>query len=252
MGHLRRHANPDEVPSNAMISGLSMTRLLALFLAFLAPAGPQQAAGPGGSGTVAGRVTLIRKGAASEAANAVVWIEGLKAGAAPRLLRGEMKSQGKKFVPRVVAVEKSAEVDFPNADAIYHNVFSVSPANRFDLGLYRSGGSKQKRFDEPGLVRVYCNIHPQMVGFVMVVDSDFAAVTGADGSFRFENVPAGAWTVKIWHEEGGEASSPITVRPRAETAVALKLDATEFRREPHKNKYGKDYPPQAGADDERY
>ena len=229
-----------------------MTRLLALVLAFLGSAGPSPTAVPAGSGTIAGRVSLVRKGIVSEAANAVVWIEGLKGAAASRPLRAEMKSQGKKFVPRVVAVEKSAEVDFPNADAIYHNVFSVSPANRFDLGLYRSGGSKQKRFEEPGLVRVYCNIHPQMVGFVMVVDSDFAAVTGPDGSFRFDNVPAGAWTVKIWHEEGGETSAPVTVRPKAEAALALKLDATDFRREPHKNKYGKDYPPQAGTDDERY
>ena len=229
-----------------------MTRLLALFLAFLAPAGPPPTAGPGTLGTVVGRVALVRKGIASDAANAVVWIEGLKAPGGPRPLRGEMKSQGKKFVPRVVAVEKSAEVDFPNADAIFHNVFSVSPANRFDLGLYRSGGSKQKRFDEAGLVRVYCNIHPQMVGFVMVVDSDFAAVTGADGSFRFENVPPGTWSVKIWHEEGGEGSAPVNVRARTEATVAVKLDASEFRREPHKNKYGKDYPPQAGTDDERY
>ncbi|MDQ6891162.1 MAG: carboxypeptidase regulatory-like domain-containing protein [Acidobacteriota bacterium] len=229
-----------------------MTRLLALVLAFLTPSGPSPAAGPGALGTIAGRVEIARKGIASDAANAVVWIEGLKAAGAARSLRAEMKSQGKKFVPRVVTVEKSAEVDFPNVDAIYHNVFSVSPVNRFDLGLYRSGGSKQKRFDEPGLVRVYCNIHPQMVGFVMVVDSDFAAVTGGDGSFRFENVPAGTWTVKIWHEEGGETSAPVNVRARAETAVALKLDATAFRREPHKNKYGKEYPPQAGTDDERY
>jgi len=230
-----------------------MTGLLALFLALFVPAGPPA----GGLGTVAGTVTILRKGVAGEAANTVVWIENLKVpggggAAGPRLLHGEMKSQGKKFVPRVVTVEKSAEVDFPNADAIYHNVFSVSPANRFDLGLYRSGGSKQKRFDEPGLVRVYCNIHPQMVGFVMVVDSDFAAVTGPDGAFRFENVPAGTWTVKVWNEEGGEAGSPVTVRAGAQTPAAFQLDATAFRREPHKNKYGKEYPPQAGADDERY
>ena len=229
-----------------------MTGLLALFLALFGPAGPPA----GGLGTVAGTVTILRKGVRSEAANTVVWIENLKVsgggsgGARP--LQGEMKSQGKKFVPRVVVVKKSAEVDFPNADAIYHNVFSVSPANRFDLGLYRSGGSKQERFEQTGLVRVYCNIHPQMVGFVMVVDSDFAAVTGPDGAFRFENVPPGTWTVKVWNEEGGEASSPVAVSAAAQTPVSFQLDATAFRREPHKNKYGKEYPPQAGADDERY
>ena len=102
------------------------------------------------------------------------------------------------------------------------------------------------------MVRVYCNIHPQMVGFVLVVDSDFSAVTGPDGAFRFENVPAGNWQVRAWQEEGGETSTPLTVKARAESAVALKLDATEFKVQPHKNKYGKDYPPNAGNDDERY
>ena len=75
-----------------------------------------------------------------------------------------MKSQGKKFVPRVVAVEKSAEVEFPNVDAIYHNVFSVSPPTGSTSASTGAAARRQKRFDEPGLVRVYCNIHPQMVG----------------------------------------------------------------------------------------
>ena len=86
---------------------------------------------------------------------------------------------------------KNATVDFPNVDPIYHNVFSVSGGNRFDLGLYRSGSSKSQKFDETGLVRVYCNIHPQMVGFVMVVDSDFAAVTGPRRRLPVRQRPAG-------------------------------------------------------------
>jgi len=228
-----------------------MISLLALALALAAGASPAPTASPTG-GTVVGRVSVWRKGAPlPEASNAVVWIEGARnPGSRPG--KSERKSQGKKFVPRGVAVEKSGEVEFPNVDSIFHNVFSVSPSNRFDLGLYRSGGSKEKRFDEPGLVRVYCNIHPQMVGFVMVVDSDFAVVTGPDGSFRFDGVPAGNWTVKVWHEEGGESSAPVTVRPRAETQVALKTDASEYKPQAHKNKYGTDYPPQSGSEDERY
>lgn len=230
--------------------------LIALAVALLARVPPAATAGAvaAGSGTVSGRLSIVKSGAAvADASNAVVWIDGLKAPAgAAKAGRAEMKSQGKRFVPRVVAVGRAAEVEFPNVDPIYHNVFSVSPSNRFDLGLYRSGGSKEKRFDEPGLVRVYCNIHPQMVGFVMVVDSDYAAVTGPDGSFRFDGVPPGSWTVRAWHEEGGETSAPVSVRSRAESPVALRLDASPYRPAPHKNKYGKDYPPQAGTDDERY
>lgn len=236
------------------------------FLAFpivFALAVPPPSPVAAGSGVVSGRVSIVKNGAAlADASNTVVWIEAAHRATAPaspasastsaKAARPEMKSQGKRFVPRVVAVEKNSEVDFPNVDPIYHNVFSVSPSNRFDLGLYRSGGSKAKKFEESGVVRVYCNIHPQMVGFVLVVDSDFSAVTGSDGAFRFENVPAGNWEVRAWQEEGGEGRSPVTVRARADNPVTLRLDATDYRLQPHKNKYGKDYPPNAGTDDERY
>ncbi|MEO8189668.1 MAG: carboxypeptidase regulatory-like domain-containing protein [Acidobacteriota bacterium] len=235
-----------------------MALLLALALALFGFPAPTPGAGPAASssaGSISGRVTIVKAGVPlPEAANTIVWIEGLHSpGASGRSSRAEMKSQGKKFVPRVIAVSRTGEVQFPNADPIYHNVFSVSAPNRFDLGLYRSGGSKEKRFEEPGLVRVYCNIHPQMVGFVMVVDSDYAAVTGPDGSFRFGGVPPGNWTVRAWQEEGGEAQAPVTVRARVETpALALTMDASAYKAQPHKNKYGKEYPPAAPSDDERY
>jgi plastocyanin len=221
-----------------------MTFILALLLALLPS--------PPGGGTVEGRVVLLRSGApVPDASNAVVWIEGARGGG-PAPAEGQMKSEQKKFTPRVVLVRPNATVQFPNADSIYHNAFSVSGANRFDLGLYRSGASREKKFEEPGLVRVYCNIHPQMIGFVMVVDSGFAAVTGPDGAFRFEGVPHGALRVKAWHEEGGETQVPVTVGPGSDAPLTLRLDVTGFKPAPHKNKYGKDYPPGAGTDDERY
>jgi plastocyanin len=196
---------------------------------------------------------LLRSGApAADASNAVVWIEGAGGGGGGAHGAGQMKSEQKKFSPRVVVVRPNATVQFPNADSIYHNAFSVSGANRFDLGLYRSGASRDKKFEETGLVRVYCNIHPQMIGFVMVVDSGFAAVTGPDGAFRFEGVPHGTLAVKAWHEESGETPVPVTVNGGAGTPLTIKLDATGFKPQPHKNKYGKDYPPGAGTDDERY
>lgn len=187
-----------------------------------------------------------------DASNAVVWIEGLHRSEV-KTAPVAMTSEKKRFTPRVIVVSKQRAVNFPNIDPIYHNVFSVSGANRFDLGLYRAGASKEKTFEEPGLVRVYCNIHPQMVGFVMVVDSDFAMVTAPDGVFRFEGVPTGSYRLKVWHEEGGDAAEiPVTIRARAETPVSERLDVSGYRSQPHKNKYGKDYPPLAGQDDERY
>ncbi len=235
-----------------------MAFLLALALGLFALPAPTAVAAEAASsagGGVSGKVTIVKAGTPlPEAANAVVWIEGLHSpGGALRASRAEMKSQGKKFVPRVIAVSRAGEVQFPNVDPIYHNVFSVSAPNRFDLGLYRSGGSKEKRFEAPGLVRVYCNIHPQMVGFVMVVDSDFATVTGPDGGFRFAGVPAGNWTVRAWQEEGGEAQASVSSRAKTETPpVTLMMDASAYKAQPHKNKYGKEYPPSAPSDDERY
>lgn len=222
-----------------------MTFLLALLLALL----PSPPAG----GAVEGRVVLLRAGApVPDASNAVVWIEGAGGGSSHAPAAGLMKSEQKRFTPRVVLVRPNATVQFPNADSIYHNAFSVSGANRFDLGLYRSGASREKKFEEPGLVRVYCNIHPQMIGFVMVVDSGFAAVTGPDGAFRFDGVPHGTLVVKAWHEESGETQTPVTVSGAPGAPLTITLDVTGFKPVPHKNKYGKDYPPGAGTDDERY
>lgn len=208
---------------------------------------------PAVGGVVEGRVALTRAGTPlPDASNAIVWLEAVHAGGGPAAAHGEMKSEQKKFAPRAIVVRKNGTVEFPNADAIYHNVFSVSGANRFDLGLYRSGVSKEKKFEDPGLVRVYCNIHPQMVGFVMVVDSDFATVTGPDGSFHFQGVPSGTRVLKVWHEEAGETQVPVTLHGESEAPLTIRLDVTNYKPLPHKNKYGKDYPPGAGTDDERY
>ena len=209
------------------------------------------AAAPLAATTITGKVILLKKGTPlPDASNAVVWIEGVRGGGSPAASRGQMRSDQKKFAPRVVALRVNGTMDFPNADAIYHNVFSVSGGNRFDLGLYKSGASKDKQFEAPGLVRVYCNIHPQMVGFVMVVNSDFAAVTGPDGSFRFDGIPSRPLVLKVWHEEGGETQA--TAHGGSDAPLTIRLDVTNYKPLPHKNKYGKDYPPGAGTDDERY
>jgi plastocyanin len=224
-------------------------RLLILLMLLAAPNTPVP------SGSVSGEVVLLAGAKPrADASRAVVWLEGARRGGDEAgQVRGQMKSDQKRFAPRVLVVPKSTAVDFPNVDPIYHNVFSVSGVNRFDLGLYRSGASRKKQFDEAGLVRVYCNIHPQMVGFVMVVDSDFAAVTSPDGRFRFEGVPAGNYMLKAWHEEAAvETAVPVTVRPGGDNPATLRLDVSAYAPPAHKNKYGKDYPPQPATEDERY
>jgi hypothetical protein len=100
-------------------------------------------------------------------------------------------------------------------------------------------------------VRVYCNIHPQMVGYVRVVDSSFATVTGPGGTFSFDGVPAGERVVRAWCEAGGETSATVQLRPRQASTVALTFDVSAFKPQPHKNKYGQDYPPPP-PDEDRY
>lgn len=222
----------------------------ALLFALFFPGFEPPAAGSAGS--ISGRVTLSKgNGVRSDASNAIVWIEGPpRSGGGGRPLA--MVQESKRFAPRVLIVPRSGTVEFPNNDPIFHNVFSVSGGNRFDLGLYRSGATKSRSFGEPGLVRVYCNIHPQMVGFLMVVDSDFAAVTDRSGAFHFEGVPAGSWTLKAWHEEGTETSVPVIVPAAGAPPLTISIDTSAYRPIPHKNKYGKEYSPQSGSDDERY
>jgi plastocyanin len=165
--------------------------------------------------------------------------------------RRKMASDGKRFLPHVVAVTAGETVDFPNVDKIFHNAFSVSPGNQFDLGLYRKGASKSHTFTTPGIVHVYCNIHQDMAGYVLVLPSARAVVTGADGSFKFTDVRPGRQNMKVWHPMSGEVEVAIDLQPGATRNWDVELDATRFRRALHKNKYGKEYPP-VRKDADRY
>ena len=196
---------------------------------------------PLGAGTVQGRVAVLEKDGrtAQDTDAAVVWVEGPKL--RTRSTGATVTMKDKAFVPRVSVVSVGARVDFPNQDSIFHNVFSVSGANRFDLELYKKPKSAFKVFEEPGVVRIYCNIHPQMSGFVLVRDNPFWARVSADGSFAIPGVPAGSWLVKAWHERSGESAQTVQVEEAAAVEVAFSLDASKYKRAPHKNKFGKDY-----------
>jgi len=142
---------------------------------------------PQGFGTVVGKVV--------GAADAVIYIEDI---VVPGRGMATMKQEGKQFLPKVLVVQKGTTVDFPNRDAIFHNVFSVSPENTFDLGSYRQGETKSVKMSRTGVVTVYCNMHPQMVGHILVVPSGNYARAGADGFFRLANIPAGPHRVVAW------------------------------------------------------
>ena len=199
------------------------------------------AAVPAAAGTITGRVSVIDRGGrpASDLTNVVVYVDGLKVKPRPATARVSMK--GKQFLPHVVAVPVGGTVEFPNDDPIFHNVFSVSGENRFDLALYKRPKTGTQTFHHPGVVKVYCNIHPQMSAVVVVRDNPFFAKVSPDGTFAIEHVPAGRHVVKAWHERAGEAAAEVAVPEQGSVSASLALDASRYKRVQHKNKFGKDY-----------
>jgi plastocyanin len=135
--------------------------------------------------------------------------------------RATLDQRNETFVPHVLAVTVGTVVDFPNSDKTFHNVFSLSKAKRFDLGRYAAGHSKSVRFDRPGVVRVFCDIHSHMNAYVLVLTHRFFAVTDPDGRFRIPAVPPGDYTVIAWYEGEERTSRPVTVRPGGVVEIDL-------------------------------
>src|SRR3954454_22953706 len=124
-----------------------------------------------------------------------------------------LDQRNEQFMPHVLAVTAGTTVDFPNDDRTYHNVFSLSKSNAFNLGRYAAGHSRSFRFMNPGIVRVFCEIHSQMSAFILVFAHRYFAVTDDDGRYRIEHVPPGTYTVAVWNENihGDPDRKTITV-----------------------------------------
>lgn len=158
-----------------------------------------------GEGSISGQLVLIEDGEASddpeEFRQAVVYFEpaagaSVEAAAEPLI----MTTRRRQFEPRVLVVTAGSQVIFPNEDPILHNVFSTSANNPFDLGLYGRSEGKIHRFDQPGLVRVFCNVHPAMSAHIVVLDTPHFVVPEGDGRFSLDQLPPGAGRLTIWHE----------------------------------------------------
>lgn len=206
--------------------------------------------GPAQTVSVAGRVAILEKDnkPSADLGSAVVYLEGPRTPA--RLGSFEIAINDKEFVPRVAVVPLGSTVRFPNHDPFNHNVFSVTEPNQFDLGLYGRGEAKSFVFTSPGLVRVFCNIHPRMVAFVVVMPSRYFTQPAADGSFALEGVVPGQYRLHVWHERSSEVGQDLSVGPKGVSGLEIQLDARGYRWMPHTNKYGRDYPTNAGR--ERY
>jgi plastocyanin len=133
--------------------------------------------------------------------------------------RAEIAQVDFEFVPRVKAVRVGTAVDFPNRDNARHHVYSFSPARRFELPLYSGTPPAPILFDRPGVVVLGCNIHDWMIGYLYVSESPYFAQTGADGTARISNLPAGSYRLQVWH--------PLLDASEESTRRAVSLGASE-------------------------
>lgn len=171
------------------------------------------------AGTVTGTVdaTMVKY-----KKDAVVYLKGVKGPVTPK--RGTVDQKNLAFVPHVLAVPVGSTVDFKNNDKVNHNIFSADVCKKFNLGTYNPGMSKPVVFDKACVVNLLCNVHSEMSGYVVVVDSDYYAVTDATGKFTITGVPAGTYEVAAWSEKlKPAAKTMVTVADGGTATVAVKL-----------------------------
>jgi plastocyanin len=156
----------------------------------------------------------------------VVYLDSAPRGAfddRPEPARATMDQRNETFVPHVLAITAGTTVEFPNSDRTYHNVFSLSKPRTFDLGRYAAGKSKSVRFDRPGIVRVFCDIHSHMNAFILVFSHPYFAMTDTENRYRIPGVPTGSYTVVVWNEGMIRESRRIAVPVSADVEVNFSL-----------------------------
>ncbi|HYP07996.1 MAG TPA: carboxypeptidase regulatory-like domain-containing protein [Bryobacteraceae bacterium] len=186
----------------------------------------------------------------------VVWLEPVSGSASVRPSpRAQIIQKNKRFTPHILAIAAGTTVDFPNFDPIFHNAFSNFEGKVFDVGLYAPGASRAVRFDRPGIVRVFCNIHPHMSAIIAVVNTPHFATSQTDGRYQIANVPAGEYRLQVMHERATQETLDrlarrVVITDGAFTISPIEISESGYLPVPHKNKYGKPYPP--NADDGPY
>jgi plastocyanin len=212
--------------------------------------------GPLRAGTVTGQVELTNSSDSEvkkrgDFSGVVVWLSPLD-DSSIHLVRKhvQMVQKDKRFTPHILAISAGTSVDFPNFDPIFHNAFSNFDGQIFDIGLYAPGSSRSVRFDRPGIVRVFCNIHPSMSAIIVVVDSPYFTTTDEAGNFSIPNVLPGTYELHFFHERATpETLDQLVQRVSVTQATTdlghISISETGYLPVAHKNKYGRDYPPNA-------
>jgi len=194
-----------------MIQRLLLTTFLLSFLA-----------APAGAGTISGEVTSSKGKVSEMQGYVVVWLDGATAGSPPSSMP-VMRQSGVQFSPRVMTVTVGQTVSFPNEDDVAHNVFSLSSANKFKLGIYPKGDTREVKFEKPGVIDLFCSIHRHMHAVIIVTPNQYVAQSELGKPFKIENIPAGDYTLKVWNAAHKVVEQKVTVPASGEAKVAVTL-----------------------------
>lgn len=173
-------------------------------------------------------VVDARDGSDRPLSDVVVFLESAQARRQVRPIENaEMGQAGKQFVPQVLVVTTGSEVNFPNRDTVRHHVYSFSPVRKFELKLYIGTPTKPVLFDQPGIAVLGCNIHDQMVGWIVIVDTPYFGRTAEKGQLVLDKLPAGSYRLRSWHA-GLPVGAPaldqaVTIPAEGPLAVTLRM-----------------------------
>ncbi len=190
---------------------------------FLALTFPLQADSvKGRAGALSGTAKVFR---ARNSANVVVYLEGegITKEYDPPSEHGVINQKDLVFIPRVLPILKGTAVDFTNSDDVQHNIFSPGQAEKFNLGSWGRGEVRDFTFKNPGEVVVLCNVHSDMISFVIILENPYFAKTDEQGNFRIDNIPPGTYTVKTWHERLKSDPQELTITEGETTEISLEL-----------------------------
>ena len=205
---------------------------------------------------VTGEVTLTQSGSdtAPDASQVVVWLtpsgSTTSAQGGADKPRYRLVQHNKRFEPSLLVVPVGSVVDFPNQDPWFHNVFSLYRGKRFDLGLYQAGAQRSVHFDRIGPSYLFCNIHPEMTGVVLAVDSKLFSISDKAGRYAIDGVAPGKYTMHVWYENAKPESlanlqRSVVVDDTTRTLPTVSVPVVKQIQKEHKNKYGQDYDPDA-------
>jgi plastocyanin len=221
--------------------------------AFLLPG--TQVRGAAQQVTVSGRVELAKTQARSresDPGNVVVWLTPVAGSPTTRQLANlprqqvRLRQKNKSFQPHILVATEGADVEFPNADPFFHNVFSLFEGKRFDLGLYEAGSTRTVRFDRPGISYIFCNIHPEMSATILILKTPYYGVSDRQGKLTIPDVPPGNYVLEVWDEGASPENLKNLQRETAVSNQSASLGIIHLTRNSslhvgHKNKYGRDY-----------